>query len=538
MDSLLSSLTSPIAIGVILIVLVLLVAVPLILRRRQATPEEEPPDLGTPIDYTSLPVDETPGLRDRFNNLSLAGKILVFVVPVLVIVAIIVLLLLLPPSNNIADIPPTPTLVPAITITDAGLARARPNQQIEIEADSTLPIGTEVTAELLVDGEPFTWYAPETATTTVGGNGVILLTLSKAENAPEVSEGTTVNAVLTAMLGEEQQIVSNQQEIIIPQIYADDFYGETVAVVPTETPTSEPEPTEESAPEEPSEPTAAPTETVNPISGDLVATVFNGGNVRQQPLLIDNVIGQLNGGEQVEIIGRTPNGEWYRIRNERGVVGWASITLLSVAPEVAQRVPLLPIVTVFTSGNIYGQPQAQGSIIGQVFRSETVDLLAKTPAGDWYKVTSVRNETGWVDASLLGIPPEVADIVPNEGQSAPATTEEPTETPSTEDNEETPAVEDTPEPADEPPSEGGSAAAPPAEPVGLIARVFSNGSVRDLPDTNAEVLGEINAGEDVELLQKTPNGTWYRIKSDTGIEGWVSSRLLTVDPQVQDRVPV
>jgi uncharacterized protein YgiM (DUF1202 family) len=72
----------------------------------------------------------------------------------------------------------------------------------------------------------------------------------------------------------------------------------------------------------------------------------------------------------------------------------------------------------------------------------------------------------------------------------------------------------------------------------LTAQVQNTGSLRDQPDPNAEVLGKISAGESVELLQKTANATWFRIRSTQGMEGWVNSSLLTVAPEVMERVPI
>ncbi|GEM_PF-506441 len=543
MQDLLSSLASPIVIGVIVVVLVILIAVPLILRRRNTAPvDEEPPEFGETVDYTSMEVQEPTGWRERFTNLSLAGKILVFVVPLLLVVAVIVLILLLPGGQTAQNNVATPAPPPEIAVTAARLVGINP-QRMRIEATSTLPEGTEVTAQMIVDEAPLAWFTPD-VTTSVASGGDIEWTLTKAEDGPAPAQGTEPVVQLQATV-DGQEVVSNPQPVVIPEVpgYADAFFGEAVAEVqptateeeeePTPSATPEEEP-EEETPEE-AEPTAAPTATTNPIGdADLVATVSNGGNVREEPLLIDNVVAQINAGEQVEIIGRTPNGLWYFIRNVRNNEGWASITLLSVDPAIAARVPVLPIVSVFTTGNVYAQSSAEGAPVDQVFVGETVNLFQKTANGDWYQVETVREVRGWVSASLLGIPPEVAADVPvdSTAPSAPAEEEE----------DPTPEAEELPTPEPEQPAEaelpsepsGGETLAP----SGLTAQVQNTGSLRDQPDPNAEVLGEISAGESVELLQKNVNATWFRVRSMQGMEGWVNSSLLTVAPEVKERVPV
>lgn len=533
MQDLLSSLTSPIVIGVIVLVLAILIALPLFLRRRRSPAEEEPPEFGEQIDYTSIETKEPTGWRERFANLSLAGKILVFVVPLLVVVGVIVLILLLSGTQTARTPTATPVPPPQITITEARLVGINP-QRVRIAATSNLAPGTTVAAEMVVEDNVLVWFSPD-ETFETEADGAIEMTLTKAENGTAPTEGTNPAVQVKATVGGEE-VRSDPQPINIPELpgYADAFFSDAVAVVE---PTATEEPITPTAEEEATPaPTEPPTATTNPLGNtDRVATVSNGGNVREEPLFIDNVVDQINAGEQVEIVGRTPNGEWYFIRNIRRNEGWVSITLLSVDPTVAARVPVLNIVTVFTSGNVYPQPRAEGTVLDQVFATETVNLLQKTANGDWYRVETVREVTGWVSADLLGIPPEVATAVSTDGAATPANT--PT---AEEDAAETvtPTTEETP------------AAAPEESPVpdatedttqataGLTARVLNTGSVRDQPDPNAEVLGEVNAGESVELLQKTPNATWFRIKNTQGMEGWVNSSLITVAPEVKERVPV
>lgn len=81
-----------------------------------------------------------------------------------------------------------------------------------------------------------------------------------------------------------------------------------------------------------------------PVAGQapaqkLMATVFNGGNVRERPIDGD-VLDQVNAGEAVTLLEKTADGKWYRIINLRSVSGWVSVTLLTIDEQVAAQVPV------------------------------------------------------------------------------------------------------------------------------------------------------------------------------------------------------
>jgi flagellar FliL protein len=62
--------------------------------------------------------------------------------------------------------------------------------------------------------------------------------------------------------------------------------------------------------------------------------------VRAAPNLQGQVLDQINARETVQLLSKTPDGNWYRITNVRGVTGWVNRTLLTVDPDVARRVPV------------------------------------------------------------------------------------------------------------------------------------------------------------------------------------------------------
>jgi tetratricopeptide (TPR) repeat protein len=71
----------------------------------------------------------------------------------------------------------------------------------------------------------------------------------------------------------------------------------------------------------------------------LTATVYNGGNLREQPELTGRVLDQINAGETVQLLAKTSEGAWYQITNVRAITGWVSQTLLTIDPAVASQVP-------------------------------------------------------------------------------------------------------------------------------------------------------------------------------------------------------
>ena len=82
--------------------------------------------------------------------------------------------------------------------------------------------------------------------------------------------------------------------------------------------------------------------------------------------------------------------------------------------------------------------------------------------------------------------------------------------------------------------------ATPTPKAGLSATVANGGNVREAP-VNGRPLDQVNAGETVQLLAKTSDGGWLKItyaRNGATISGWVSRTLLTIDPAVDQQVPV
>lgn len=128
--------------------------------------------------------------------------------------------------------------------------------------------------------------------------------------------------------------------------YAFAAAGPPPLISPAEAVRAARQPTFTAAPAPPTTAPAAPTTAlvVTPTMSETTiptAAVFNGGNVRAAPDLQAVVLDQVNAGEQVELLGRSPDGLWLRVSNVRGQVGWTHRTLLTLEPAVEQGLPIV-----------------------------------------------------------------------------------------------------------------------------------------------------------------------------------------------------
>ncbi|ACL23895.1 SH3 domain-containing protein [Chloroflexus aggregans] len=410
MQTILNQISPPIAIGLIIVGLIIILLVVILIRRRRAAQPgiQLPPALpATSIDYTAVPLEEPQSWQDRLRNLSLAAKILFVLVPILLCMSVGVLVLSLTNRSTAAP-PPTPTPSPipiSLTIENATVVRAEP-PTINVRVHTTgLLDDTELVVTLYADNQPIKWIDPEQTIRIRNNRGEV--------RAPKLADGdpTPEGPRYTVVVSLPDGSLSAEAELQIPSRFAAAFYG-TVAENPTATsqPTATNTPVAQATPAPTPTPTIAPTPTL--VAVQQVA-VTNGGNVRKLPFTgVYNVIGGVNAGEQVQIIARTPNALWYYVRTVRDEVGWVSASLLAVTDLIAAETPVANMVTVFVSGPIYLAADPASTQIDRVERNEVVELLERTADGMWYKVLNVREREGWVQASLLGIPDDVAAQVP------------------------------------------------------------------------------------------------------------------------------
>lgn len=57
------------------------------------------------------------------------------------------------------------------------------------------------------------------------------------------------------------------------------------------------------------------------------------------------------------------------------------------------------------------------------------------------------------------------------------------------------------------------------------------------PGTKYKIIGSVNAGERIKLIQKNAKGTYFQIKDSKGRNGWISSKYVSKQASLKERLP-
>ncbi|HNP70554.1 MAG TPA: SH3 domain-containing protein, partial [Kouleothrix sp.] len=233
----LDALQNPIVIAVVVLVLVVLIAIPVLVRRRRAAQGEvlPPPELGQPVDYTSVPYVEPKTLGERFRDAPIGVKLLLILVPLALIIAGFVVWQAFFSAPEVANVPPPPP--PSITDVTATLASAA---RIVVDAKTNLPDGTVVTAAMKEGGSDFAWANQQSAQAQVSG-GLVRVVIERDAAAPRPRRDQEHTLILSASAN-NQSVSSEAAKLTIPSIYVNDFFRDQAAP-PTVAPTAAPAPT-------------------------------------------------------------------------------------------------------------------------------------------------------------------------------------------------------------------------------------------------------------------------------------------------------
>jgi uncharacterized protein YraI len=91
-------------------------------------------------------------------------------------------------------------------------------------------------------------------------------------------------------------------------------------------------------------------------------------------------------------------------------------------PPAATDTPSKPVATFLQGVNVRSGPSTKfNPPIGSFLANQTADILGKTPAGDWYKVTG-SGGTGWVFGELLTVSGDASRIPVDAGPPVPTDT--------------------------------------------------------------------------------------------------------------------
>lgn len=207
------------------------------------------------------------------------------------------------------------------------------------------------------------------------------------------------------------------------------------------------------------------------------ATSSGAVNVRTGPGTGFSIIGVLYTNEVVPILGVSPDRAWWYI-NARFGEGWVSTT--SVTANNVSNVPVRdpgPTATV-SSGvlNVRSGPGPYAGVLGQLRQGQQVQVLGKNSDGTWLKIRSPFG-AGWVSAQLVvlsGAPGVVQDAIPVAGEG----------------------------------------------PYALVTAAYLN--VRSGPGANYSVLGTVAARDQLPIVGRTADSTWFHVETPFGA-GWVSA---------------
>lgn len=260
--------------------------------------------------------------------------------------------------------------------------------------------------------------------------------------------------------------------------------GQPGALVPTPRPAA----TEAAA-------TEAATEVAEDAGDSAMATVTAPSlRVRAQPSESAEVVAGIREGEQYEVIGRSSDGLWLELAIPQAAQGsgWVSTNFVTVAGSI-------------TDAEVTAAPTA-------------APTAALTP-------TEAAKEPVATETAATETPTEEATEAPAEEAVA---TETPTEEAAKAPAEETAATE-TPA-ATEVLSEEASTVTPPAAGFALVTAEGARLRVRAEASTDAAIVGWVQPGETVPVVELSADGLWVKIGPMPGTQnpdgGWVSAEFL------------
>jgi uncharacterized protein YraI len=171
------------------------------------------------------------------------------------------------------------------------------------------------------------------------------------------------------------------------------------------------------------EPTDEPTS-----AGPVVKIPAGGVNVRRGPGTNFDLLGRLDEGRVIVVVGKNEIGDWWQIEYDQGEngLGWVADAVVdfsgdpdnvSVAPLPGEPTPTPTITPTPTPTepviagtieatdaiNVRDEPSTEGTLIGGLYLGDTADVLAVSKDGDWWLIEfpDGPDGTGWVAAEFV-----------------------------------------------------------------------------------------------------------------------------------------
>ena len=194
-------------------------------------------------------------------------------------------------------------------------------------------------------------------------------------------------------------------------------------------------------------------------------------------------------------------------------VGATAQEVVSPTPEptaMSGPAPTRPQIVVRHAINAYYGPGNHHAKAGQTIAGQILDVIARNPEGTWWRACCVEGEAVWIEAALVEAQGPLSDV-PVVTITPPMPTLTPTPFPPT------PVPTPTPQKA--------------------YIVVDGTYNVRAGPGTNYARMGQVQAGQTLEIITKNPDGTWWQVCCVDGRQVWIKADLVkAIGPT--DRVPV
>jgi hypothetical protein len=161
----------------------------------------------------------------------------------------------------------------------------------------------------------------------------------------------------------------------------------TVALTVTLTPTPTPTPT--ATPTPMPTPTATPTPTPTPMGTVLgLATAIQGASIYAAPASNSQVLGGISAGEQVPVLGRSAVGQWFYVRDDRGVEGFVYAPRFDW-PGDYKSLPVVPPGT--PKPSTYTPPSGPPY---PPLKMDLWDISGRCSGSTWYKSVYIQGHGG------------------------------------------------------------------------------------------------------------------------------------------------
>jgi uncharacterized protein YraI len=238
-------------------------------------------------------------------------------------------------------------------------------------------------------------------------------------------------------------------------------------------------------------PSITPTITQTPTPATPVAIMMRKLQLRSGPGDGFSTVGLIAKNYPVTIYGISPDGQWALLGQPGQLFGWLA---LSAFVTVSGDVQSIPVVTVsptpptppaalpLSSMEVRSGPGNEYPVVahinGAVADKTTYAVLEASMDGGWYRISLLDGQTGWIPASSLVEITGAKEFVP---------VYVPTN--------------------------------PPSPTIPIIKIVAAVGA-RIVPDERAAYIDFLEVGEELEMVARSSDGTWYGVQLPNSV-GWI-----------------